>query len=115
MYMDKKIELLFKSKPMLMREPKSVHKLNFPINGYSEIMSELKNYKKDRFHKNYLINSLFSFHMDNDNHILLVKLKDEVISLCICRVSGCELFYYLGVGVGVGSLLCDVSYVGCYI
>ena len=107
--MDRKIELMFKTKPMLMRGAKSVHKINFPVDGYSQIISELKRYKRVGSHENYLINSLFNFHMTDDNHILLVKLKNEVSSLCICRVLGLELLYYLG-SLSVGS-----SYVGCYI
>ena len=108
--MDRKIELMFKTKPMLMRKPVSVHKIIFPVDSYSEIISELKKYKSQRFHENYLVNSLFNFHMHNDDHILLVKLKNEAVSLCICRVLGVELYYKLRC-----SMLSNSSYVCCYI
>ncbi len=108
--MDKKIELMFKTKPMLMRKPVSMHKFNFPINNYEEIISELKKYKSQRFHENYLVNSLFNFHLTDDNHILLVKLKGQVNSQCISRVLGCELYYKLWLGK-----LSNSSYVCCYI
>ena len=108
--MDRKIELMFKTKPMLMRKPVSVHKFDIPVNNYKEIISELKKYKSRRFHENYLVNALFNFHMTDDNHILLVKLKDEALSLCICRVLGLELYYKLS-----SSMLSNSSYVCCYI
>ena len=108
--MDRKIELMFKTKPMLMRKPVSVHKFDFPVNNYKEVISELKKYKERGFHENHFVNSMFNFHMNDDNHILLIKLKDAVYSVCLSRVLGCELYYKMYIGIGKSS-----SYVCCYI
>ena len=43
------------------------------------------------------------------NHVLLVSLKNKNKSLCVCRVCGVELLYYVGMlGVGLGYICCYV-------
>ena len=107
--MDRKIELMFKTKPMLMRPPKSLHKINFPVSDYSEVISALRKYERIGFHENYMINSMFNFHLNDDNHVLLISLKNKNKSLCVCRVCGVELLYYVGMlGVGLGYICCYV-------
>tara|TARA_X000000368_G_C23010274_1_gene703156 strand:- start:69 stop:392 length:324 start_codon:yes stop_codon:yes gene_type:complete len=107
--MDRKIELMFKTKPMLMRPPKSLHKINFPVSDYSEVISALRKYERTGFHENYIINSMFNFHFNDKNHVILVSLKNQNKSLCVCRVLGVDLLYY------VGESLCGLGYIICYV
>lgn len=83
-----KIDLMIMSKPMLLRKPKTVYKLNYHINEYDDILQLWYKFKNNPTHSDHFIKSIFTFHIQNNNHILMVCDKTKEEFLCMACVNG---------------------------
>lgn len=84
--MDKK-KYLYCVKNKLLKDNTSVLKVDFTVSNYKEAVSEWIKFKKNNNHDNYTIYSIFSFHLSNDEHVILYHKKYDENCLLLCKIN----------------------------
>ena len=74
-------------KKMLLTQSKNVMKVNFEINNYNDVLKEFKKFKIKKNNENFLISNIFTFHLNNNNHILLYHKKYYDNCLLLCKIN----------------------------
>ena len=84
--MDKK-KYLYCVKNKLLKDNTSVFKVDFSVSHYKEAVNEWIKFKKNNKHDNYTIYSIFSFHLNNDEHVILYHKKYDENCLLLCKIN----------------------------
>tara|TARA_B100001093_G_C26623616_1_gene925786 strand:+ start:279 stop:599 length:321 start_codon:yes stop_codon:yes gene_type:complete len=74
-------------KNKLLNDNISLINVNFTVNKYQDAVNEWIKFKKTKKHDDYSIYCIFSFHMQNSEHIILYHKKYDINCLLFCKIN----------------------------